>query len=110
MKFSKNLNNISIKSLETIYIEIPFEEQVKLNNEITKSLDLKQSNERQDINVKGEIRKNLQGTINIKINLKGNGLDPFSIGIKNPLKLSWKIRSTNMSNFHYSTFGKRLST
>ena len=43
----KNLNNISIKSLETIYIEIPFEEQVKLNSEITKSLNFNQSNERE---------------------------------------------------------------
>ena len=47
----KNLNNISIKSLETIYIEIPFDEQVKLNSEIAKSLSFKQSNERDDLNI-----------------------------------------------------------
>ena len=32
----KNLKDISIKPLETIYIEIPFDEQVKLNSEIAK--------------------------------------------------------------------------
>ena len=83
----KNLNNISIKSLETIYIEIPFEEQVKLNSEITKSLNFNQSNEREDIDVKGEIRENLQNTIDIKINLKGNGLDHIQYKDKESIKI-----------------------
>ena len=83
----KNLKDISIKPLETIYIEIPFDEQVKLNSEIAESLSFKQSNERDDLNIKGEIRENLQNTINIKINLKGNGLDHIQYKNKESIKI-----------------------
>ena len=83
----KNLKEISIKPLETIYIEIPFDEQVKLNSEIAKSLSFKQSNERDDLNIKGEIRENLQNTIDIKINLKGNGLDHIQYKNKESIKI-----------------------
>ena len=83
----KNLKDISIKPLETIYIEIPFDEQVKLNSEIAKSLSFKQSNERDDLNIKGEIRENLQNTIDIEINLKGNGLDHIQYKNKESIKI-----------------------
>ena len=42
----KNLRNASIKPLDTIYIEIPFDEQTKLNNAIMTSINFNQSNER----------------------------------------------------------------
>jgi len=83
----KNLRNVTIASLETIYIEIPFDEQTKLTNEINTSLKFNRSNEREDINVKGQIRKNLQNTIDIQINLKGNGLDHIQYKDKESIKI-----------------------
>ena len=52
----KNLRNASIKPLDTIYIEIPFDEQTKLNNAIMTSINFNQSNEREDINLKGQMK------------------------------------------------------
>ena len=96
----KNLRNASIKPLDTIYIEIPFDEQTKLNNAIMTSINFNQSNEREDINLKGQIRESFEKTINIEINLKGNGLDHIIYKGKESLKIEIQdSQYNNMSEF-----------
>ena len=64
------------------------------------SINFNQSNEREDINLKGQIRESFEKTINIEINLKGNGLDHIIYKGKESLKIEMQdSQYNNMSEF-----------
>lgn len=90
----KNLEAVTLDALPVINLELKFEEQSLLRNEINNALSYKSSNEREKLNLNGIIRTSINETTNVRINLKGNGLDHIQYRDKESIRIEVENNNT----------------
>ncbi len=84
----RNLINAEFTSIEKIFIEMPFESESLLEQEINSALSFGRSNQRKDIDVNAELVTSVNERIDVEINLKGNGLDHILYDKKESLRIN----------------------
>jgi len=91
----QNLSEATFEPLPKIYLELPFEEESILRNEINSSLSFKVSNERNKLNLEGQLRVNSEKAINVTVNLKGNGIDHLLYKDKESIRIEFEDQNYN---------------
>ncbi len=85
-----NLGELTLEPLGTIYIDLSFESETTLNEEINKAIEFGTAHEREKLSVPGSIRTKTNETLDITLNLKGNGLDHVLYKDKESLRVEVK--------------------
>ena len=95
-----NLMNAEFTPLKKILIDMPFESESLLEQEINSALSFGRSNQRNDIDVNAELVTSVNERIDVEINLKGNGLDHILYNKKESLRINVNNETYNgMSEF-----------
>jgi len=84
----KNLRHIDFTSIDKLFLEMPFDSELTLEQEINNSLSFGRSNQRNDLDIKAQISDSLNERINVEINLKGNGLDHIQYRKKESIRIT----------------------
>ena len=84
----KNLRHIDFSSIDKLFLEMPFDSELTLEQEINNSLSFGRSNQRNDLDIKAQISDSLNERINVEINLKGNGLDHIQYRNKESIRIT----------------------
>ena len=92
--------NAEFTPLKKILIDMPFESESLLEQEINSALSFGRSNQRNDIDVNAELVTSVNERIDVEINLKGNGLDHILYNKKESLRINVNNETYNgMSEF-----------
>ena len=86
----RNLSEVTLTPLPKINLELPFEEESILQRAINTSLSYQASNERAKLNLNGELRFDSNKTVEVKVNLKGNGIDHLLYKNKESIRIEVK--------------------
>ena len=86
----RNLSEVTLSPLPKINLELPFEEESILQRAINTSLSYQASNERAKLNLNGELRLGSNKTVEVNVNLKGNGIDHLLYKNKESIRIEVK--------------------
>ena len=86
----RNLSEVTLSPLPKINLELPFEEESILQRAINTSLSYQASNERAKLDLNGELRFDSNKTVEVKVNLKGNGIDHLLYKNKESIRIEVK--------------------
>ena len=64
----KNLRHVDFTSIDKLFLEMPFDSELILEQEINNSLSFGRSNQRNDLDIKAQISDSLNEKINVEIN------------------------------------------
>ena len=100
IKSPKNLKDAQFGTLETLIIDLPFDSEALLNQEIENAKLSNKTNERSEVEVSASIRTSNNSSLKAAISLKGQALDHIQYKNKESIRIQIKNGSyKGMSEF-----------
>ncbi len=90
LKSPKNLKNVEFGTIETLVIDIPFDSEALLNQEIENAKSVSLLNERSEAEFDASIRTGNDSSLKVSISLKGQALDHIQYKNKESMRIEVK--------------------